>query len=239
MEFYIPLQKAGVGEGGEKIPNLQGRRTIQGMDIAIENEKGSYRKWYDTFNKTEGKTLMKYAYGYMQGTLGVDGDKVDIYIGDNPKAEKVYVVHQMKTPNFKEFDEDKCMVGFDSAEDAKKAYLGQYNNPKFFGSMTEMSVEEFKKKAYRTEKKPQMIKSVKGDTKKKSNYTGKTGLQNKEGKPEEQEFETVKLNQEVVGKTFAGKKMKPGSNTVSNMQKKSNRLVNSPNDFTRPPYEDE
>ncbi len=89
---------------------------------------------------------MKYAYGYVRGTLGTDGDEVDVYIGPNEKSDKVFVVTQMKTPEFKEVDEQKCMLGFNSAKDAKKAYIDQYDNPKFFGSMKEMSLDDFKEK---------------------------------------------------------------------------------------------
>ena len=36
------------------------------------------------------------------------------------------------------------MIGFESKKDAKQAYLMHYNNPKFFDSMKEMSIENFK-----------------------------------------------------------------------------------------------
>ena len=125
---------------------LQGRMDFQGLPVSIENRKGSYRHWKDHFNGTEGKTLMKYAYGYVRGTLGTDGDEVDVYVGPNEKADQVFVITQMKTPEFKEVDEQKCMLGFDSAKEAKKAYIDHYDNPKFFGSMKAMSLDEFKAK---------------------------------------------------------------------------------------------
>lgn len=125
---------------------LQGRVDFQGLPVSIENRKGSYRHWKDHFNGTEGKTLMKYAYGYVRGTLGTDGDEVDVYVGPNEKSDKVFVITQMKTPEFKEVDEQKCMLGFNSAKEAKKAYIDHYDNPKFFGSMKEMSLNEFKSK---------------------------------------------------------------------------------------------
>jgi len=142
LNRIVTLSKAGSDEAGRKIPNLQGRRTIQGMNMAIENKVGSYRHWYDPHNKTKGKTKMVHDYGYIQKTMGMDGDKVDVYIGPNAKAEKVYIVHQMKAPDFKKFDEDKCMIGFDSVEHAGTAYLKHYNNKKFLGSITEMTVEK-------------------------------------------------------------------------------------------------
>lgn len=125
---------------------LHGRVDFQGLPVSIENRKGSYRTWKDHFNGTEGKTLMRCAYGYVRGTLGTDGDEVDVYLGPDKKSDKVFVITQMKTPKFAEIDEQKCMLGFSSAKEAKAAYLAQYDNPKFFGSMKEMSLEDFKSK---------------------------------------------------------------------------------------------
>ena len=60
--------------------------------------------------------------------------------------------------DFKEFDEDKCMLGFSSGKAAKEAYMDQYDKPGFFGGMTAMSVEDFKEKVLDTKNRPQMIK---------------------------------------------------------------------------------
>ncbi len=138
---------------------LQGRIEFQGLKISIENKKGSERKWYDPHNKETGSTKMYCDYGYIRMTEGVDGDHVDVYLGPNENAEFAYVVHQMKTPDFKEYDEDKCMLGFNSPKEAKSAYIKQYNSPKFFGSMTEIPMNKFKEKVLSTKNNPKMIKS--------------------------------------------------------------------------------
>lgn len=138
---------------------LQGRMEYQGLPISIENRKGSVRKWYDPHNKEEGKTKMLWPYGYIRRTKGVDGDHVDVYVGPNKDAKVAFVIHQMKAPDFKQFDEDKVMLGFDSADEAKSAYLKQYNNPKFFGSMTPIPMEQFKTKVMATKNHPMMLKS--------------------------------------------------------------------------------
>lgn len=138
---------------------LHYRTTFAGMPISIENRKGSYRYWYDPHNKTEGKTLMHYAYGYIRRTEAADGDSVDCYIGPNENAPDVYVVRQMKTPLFEKYDEDKVMLGFDSYEDAKRAYLKQYNDPRFFGSMVAMPLGVFRQKVAKTFDDPGMVKS--------------------------------------------------------------------------------
>ena len=65
------------------------------------------------------------------------------YIGDNEDAKKVYIVHQ-NDPVTHKYDEDKCMLGFNTLEDAKKAYLMQYDRPGFLGKIDTMDFDEFK-----------------------------------------------------------------------------------------------
>ena len=88
---------------------------------------------------------MHYDYGYIRGTEGVDGDHVDCYIGDNIDAKNVYIIHQ-KIPGTDKYDEDKCMLGFDTLADAKAAYLKQYDKPGFFGGVDTVPFELFKQK---------------------------------------------------------------------------------------------
>lgn len=136
---------------------LSRRTEFRGLKISVETDKGEKRHWYDPHNEEKGTTTMKYPYGYIRRTEGIDGDHVDVYIGPNEDAKNVYVVHQQKAPNFDRYDEDKCMLGFNSADEAKKAYLDHYNDKRFFGSMTVMPFEQFKKKVLSTFKRPQKI----------------------------------------------------------------------------------
>src|ERR1017187_5013066 len=74
-----------------------------GLTISIENEPGSIRKgkgW---------QTKMLFPYGYINSTLGVDGDAIDVYIGPDESADMVYVVHQRKYGDWAHYDEDKAM----------------------------------------------------------------------------------------------------------------------------------
>lgn len=143
-DYYVRLKKV----EGEKTSNykLQGETKFKGLDIAIENKKGSERKWFDPHGKEKGSTHMHFDYGYIRLTKGTDGDHVDVYLGPNEESDKVFIVDQMKKPDFKEFDEQKVMLGFDTADAAEKAYRKQYNDSRFFGSMKEMPFEEFKMK---------------------------------------------------------------------------------------------
>lgn len=137
-------------------PPLQGRISYAGMDLAVENKKRTVREWG---KKPDERTKMFYDYGYIRGTMGVDGDPVDIYWGRDREAKKVYIIHQLN-PKTGKYDEDKCMLGFDSWESARDAYLAHYDSQEFLGKHTEMDVETFKEKVFKTEKKPGMIKSL-------------------------------------------------------------------------------
>jgi len=130
-----------------------------GLEISIENAKGSVRRGKGPGGK-EWKTTMVNDYGYIRRTLGVDGDHVDCYIGPDKDSVRVYVVHQRKAGDWKKFDEDKCMLGFESKEAAKEAYLKHYDDPRFLGPITDMSVDEFKDKVRKTFDKPRMIKAL-------------------------------------------------------------------------------
>ena len=135
-------EEQGYNEDGFK---LEDRYRFQDLPISIEQSEGSSREWTDP-DGNSGSTTMAHAYGYVEGCEGADGDAVDVYIGPNEKSEWVYVIHQLSTPEFVEFDEDKCMLGFDSEEDAKAGYLKHYDKEDFYGGMSVMKMDEFKKK---------------------------------------------------------------------------------------------
>lgn len=121
---------------------LQGRTRIYGLDISIENKKGSFRSGVDK-DGHKWKVKMYNDYGYIRGTVGVDKDHLDCYVGSDKNAKKVYVIHQ-NDPTTHEYDEDKCMLCFSNADEAKKAYMKQYDRPEFYGSMSIMTIDEFK-----------------------------------------------------------------------------------------------
>ena len=114
------------------------------LDVSIETDKGEEREWHDPFTGRAGVTKMKYPYGYIRKTMGVDGDHVDVFVGPEEDAPDVHVVHQKKAPLFIEYDEDKCMLGWHSADAAKEAYLAHYDDPRFFGRMTSIPFDQFK-----------------------------------------------------------------------------------------------
>lgn len=131
----------------------------RGLTIRIENEPGTYRRGI----KPDGsgwETLMRFAYGEIARTEGVDGDPVDVFLGPaTDTAPMVYVVHQRKVRAWDQYDEDKCMVGFESEEDAVAAFLSSYDDPRFLGPITTMPVDEFVRKVRATRGAPAMVKS--------------------------------------------------------------------------------
>lgn len=121
----------------------KGHVTIDGLNITIENPKGSTRSGKDARGK-EWSVTMQNDYGYIRGTKAVDGDHIDIFLSDNPTSGNVYVVDAIDQKTG-EFDESKVMYGFNSLEEARDAYLSNYSEGWKVGPITEVSKEDFKK----------------------------------------------------------------------------------------------
>lgn len=122
----------------------KGHIKLQGLDIALENPKGSTRSGTDQDGKAWQST-MAHDYGYIKRTLGADGDHVDVFIGDKPDSETVYVVDQVD-PKTGKFDEHKVMMGFSDEQAAREGYLGNYEAGwKGLGAIKAMPVESFKR----------------------------------------------------------------------------------------------
>ena len=51
------------------------------------------------------------------------------------------------------------MLGFNISDEAKKAYLSQYDKPGFFGSMETMDIEKFKDKIFKDSQKGKMVRN--------------------------------------------------------------------------------
>ena len=121
----------------------KGKVKLHGLNISIENPKGSERKGVDESGK-EWTSTMAHHYGDIKGTVGADGDSIDTFIGDKPTSEKVFVVDQIN-PKTGEFDEHKVMLGFDSKEAAEAGYLSNYDKDwKGAGNITETTTDELK-----------------------------------------------------------------------------------------------
>ena len=125
----------------------KGHIKFGGYDYTIENPKGSTRSGKDADGK-EWKVTMADTYGYIRGKFGKDGDHLDMFINDKADLDNwngdVFVVDQVNPDG--SFDEHKVMYGYDSMDDAKKAYLANYSKGwNGLGNITGASKDEFDK----------------------------------------------------------------------------------------------
>ena len=125
----------------------KGHIKFGGYDYTIENPKGSTRSGKDADGK-EWKITMHDTYGYIRGKFGKDGDHLDMFINDKADLDNwdgdVFVVDQVNSDG--SFDEHKVMYGYDSMDDAEKAYLANYSKGwNGLGSITGVSKDEFDK----------------------------------------------------------------------------------------------
>lgn len=131
----------------------KGRVTIDGIKIDIENPKGSTRT--STELNPDGTPVwtvpnMPAHYGEIPGVKVADSsrgkDWLDVYIGDNPTSEKVWVVDQID-PKTGRYDEPKSLLAFDTREQAIAAYDAGFSDgsgPSRRGAVTEMTRDQFK-----------------------------------------------------------------------------------------------
>lgn len=125
----------------------KGHIKFGGYDYTIENPKGSTRSGKDA-NGKEWKVTMHDTYGYIRGKFGKDGDHMDMFINDKADLDNwdgdVFVVDQVNPDG--SFDEHKVMYGYDSMDDAEKAYLANYSKGwKGLGNITGASKADFDK----------------------------------------------------------------------------------------------
>lgn len=125
----------------------KGHIKFGGYDYTIENPKGSTRSGKDADGK-EWKVTMHDTYGYIRGKFGKDGDHLDMFINDKADLDNwngdVFVVDQVNPDG--SFDEHKVMYGYDSMDDAEKAYLANYSKGwQGLGNITGASKAEFDK----------------------------------------------------------------------------------------------
>ncbi len=123
----------------------KGHVVLHGLDITIENPKGSERKGVNKHGE-EWSVTMPADYGYIKRTEGADGDHVDVYIGDKPDSQRVFVVDQIDVETGK-FDEHKAILGANTEREAAGLYARGFTDGLGFnriGAITEMPVEAFK-----------------------------------------------------------------------------------------------
>lgn len=123
----------------------KGHVKVHGLDISIENPRGSHRS--GVADGKPWKSRLPHHYGYIRKTEGGDGDHVDVYLGPHVKAPNVYVIdqHDLKS---KAWDEHKAFIGFGSAKQAINAYHRAFSDGKGrdrIGHVETMIVDDFKR----------------------------------------------------------------------------------------------
>lgn len=116
-----------------------GRHTISGLNISIENPAGSIR---DTAHP-----MMTAHYGYIRGTVGADGDHLDVFVKPGTPDDwngLIYVIDQADETG--KFDEAKAMLGYQSEAEARRAYLNHHaeNWTGRIIQITPMTLDKFK-----------------------------------------------------------------------------------------------
>ncbi len=112
-------------------------RVINGLQIFIENPKGSMRYGRDWTQ------CMANDYGYIEGTVGHDGDEVDCFLGGIMSSPVFHVIDQ-KNPHTGRFDEHKVMFGFGNMVAAQNAYHDNYQQGwQGFAHVRELPVTSF------------------------------------------------------------------------------------------------
>ncbi len=120
----------------------KGHLKLHGIDISVENPKGSLRKGVSPEGDAWSSKLHSH-YGDIKRTTGADGDAVDVFIGENPDSDQVFIVDQVNKDG--SFDEHKTLIGFSDEQSARDNYLKNYEKGwTGLGAMTQMSVDEFK-----------------------------------------------------------------------------------------------
>lgn len=122
----------------------KGRAAWKGLELVIENPKGSVRSGKSK-DGTTWSTTMQDHYGYFGSTKSkADGDAVDFFLADEHlDSEIVFIVNQNKADGT--FDEHKVVLGCHNVDDAKKTYLRNYSKGwTGLGSIKAMTLDEFK-----------------------------------------------------------------------------------------------
>lgn len=120
----------------------KGKFRAHGLVFTIEVPKDGFRKGVGSDGQ-EWSRKVTADYGYINRTVGADGDAIDVYIGPEPETEIVFVVDQLKRDG--SFDEHKVLVGYRTADAAKSAYLANYPaNWTGLGGISGLTIPQFR-----------------------------------------------------------------------------------------------
>ena len=113
---------------------------FQGIPILADRPKGTIQTGTDATGK-EWSREYKTDYGYISATKGGDGEGLDVFVGPNGNSPFAYWATQFNKDG--DFDEYKLFLGYDSQEEAKKAYT-DHIPAKYLHGMREGTVHQIK-----------------------------------------------------------------------------------------------
>ena len=139
-------EPAEADEPARAADSLEAKRDIAfaGLPITVEFEQGERRIIRNADGEAVYNRVMAFPYGEIRGTVGRDGDAVDVIIGPNEGARFVYVC-DMEDPGpdvDQRQDEDKVCLGFQSESAAIRAFESMYP-PSWLRGIEELTLEEF------------------------------------------------------------------------------------------------
>jgi hypothetical protein len=112
----------------------------QGIPIHLDRPKGLIM----TGKNDQGEDWVReyhYDYGFFPGTLGGDGDGVDVFVGPDKEAPEAYWAIQLKKDG--SFDEFKVFLGFHNRDAAIGAFK-QHIPQRFLGGMVTVRLDILK-----------------------------------------------------------------------------------------------
>ena len=110
-----------------------GHVDFHGLDLTIENEKGSVRRGTTKEGK-KWESVLTCPYGYIRSAAGGksgervrpkarDGDHIDVFVGPNKSSELVVAIDQYLDGKY---DESKFLLGCDSQDEGVQLYRSNY-----------------------------------------------------------------------------------------------------------------
>jgi len=119
------------------------RYDFAGLPIAVEFPVGVQRVIKNRYGKIVYSAFVIHDYGFVEKTIGLDADEIDVIVGPDEKADSAYVVFMIDLGMdvSQRQDEQKLFIGFADADFAKDAFLSLYPES-YYGGMKAMPVNE-------------------------------------------------------------------------------------------------
>lgn len=127
------LEAGGMAQPAQGVTPKE-RRNYRGIEIVIDRPIGFKQAGVDA-NGNAWEREYKADYGYFPGTLGGDGEELDVFLG-KAESDTSYWAVQRKADGT--FDEYKVFLGYESREAAEQTYK-DHIPMEYLASMTEVS----------------------------------------------------------------------------------------------------